>query len=83
LSDFCSGVIFALFVGFVVVLTAIQACFHAFTCSEYKPLIQQYSLNSTADSVAVSKTTANFSSLDHLSDELTFVTLKPDVLNCF
>jgi len=83
LSNFYSGVTFALFVGFSVVLTLSQACVYIFTCSEYNPLTRPYSFNSTSDSVAVSSTTENFSSLDHLSNELTFNTFKPEVLNCF
>ena len=79
LSVSFSGVIFVLFACLVAVLPAIQACFHAFICSGYKPLTRQYSLNSTTDSVAVSNTTENVSSVDHLSDELTFDTFKPEV----
>jgi len=82
LSDFCSGVYFTLLLGFDV-LPAMQACFQPFICSGYKPLARQYSLSSTSDSAEHSNTTANFSSLDHLSDELTFDTFKPEVLNCF
>ena len=66
-----------------VELAAIHACFHAFICSGYKPLVRQYSLTSTSDKVAVSNTMANFSSADHLSDGMTFDTEKPVVLNCF
>ncbi len=55
----------------------------AFICSGYKPFARQYSLNLTVERANVSSTTENFSSFDHLSDELTFDTLKPDILNCF
>lgn len=84
LSVFCSGLILAFLVSVVLGLPAIQACFHALTCSGYNPpLARQYSLNSTTDREAFSNTTENFSSLDHLSDELTFDTFNPEVLNCF
>ncbi len=82
LSDFFSGDIFALLID-LAVFPVIKPCFQAFICSGYKPLARQYSLNSTSDNVDVSITTENFSSLDHLSDELTFDTLKPETLNCF
>ena len=65
------------------ILPSIHAGFQALTCSGYKPFVRQYSLNSISVNVDVSKTTENFSSFDHLSDELTFDTLKPDVLNRF
>jgi hypothetical protein len=78
-----SGIILVLFGDFVAVLSAMQACFRALTCSGHKPLSRQYSLNSTADSVAVSNVTENLSSLDHLSDALIFGTFRPEILNGF